>query len=493
MNIETAPVLEPAKSPSPEFEDVPLAIDAPSRQPRAASPAMLEGPDDLLLPVVPGGPVEGDDAGFDIPDNESDQYSDPEDAELFASLAAEAAEHSRFAQELNNNTTAPINFDEELKQLRTQQKKDRRDADEVTQTMISECQHLLMLFGLPYITAPMEAEAQCAELVELGLVDGIVTDDSDTFLFGGTRVYKNMFNAAKFVECYLANDFQSEFSLTRDKLISIAQLLGSDYTPGIPGIGPVTALELLSEFSDLQAFKDWWTGVQNGSISKEADKSSQFRRRFRRTQGAKLFLPTSFPDPHVAEAYLLPEVDKDPQPFQWGVPDLGALRSFLSTQIGWSWERTDEVLVPVIKDMNRREKEGTQSNITRYFDGTVGAGAFAPRVRDSGTGGPSGKKKGRGAAGKRLGAALTRLAERDREGGHAEGGDVDATAIDVGETSEGGAGKRKKRTVGRGAATTTNLETHDSEDDEADDGDDLYAEPRPRKKTRQTRKAKVIT
>jgi DNA excision repair protein ERCC-5 len=52
--------------------------------------------------------------------------------------------------------------------------------------------------------------------------------------------------------------------------------------------------------------------------------------------------------------------------------------------IGWSQERTDEVLVPVIKDMNRREAEGTQSNITKYFQGSVGVGAkeaFAPRQR----------------------------------------------------------------------------------------------------------------
>jgi DNA excision repair protein ERCC-5 len=495
MQDEPAPILQPAKSPSPDFENVPMRMGPPSRPHHASSPAMVDGPTDPNPIVVPG-EIPEDEAAFENADNDSDQYSDPEDAELFASLAAEAEEHSRFAQEINTNSK-PINFDAELKQLRAQQKKDRRDADEVTQTMISECQHLLTLFGLPYVTAPMEAEAQCAELVSLGLVDGIVTDDSDTFLFGGTRVYKNMFNAAKFVECYLANDFNSEFFLTRDKLIAIAQLLGSDYTTGIPGIGPVTALEILSEFSDLQTFKDWWTGVQNGSIPKDSDKSSQFRRRFRRTQAAKLFLPTNFPDPRVAEAYREPDVDKDPQPFQWGVPDLDALRNFLSTQIGWSWERTDEVLVPVIKDMNRREKEGTQSNITRFFDGAVGAGAFAPRVRDGGQGGPSGKRKGRGAAGKRLGAALTRLAEKEkgRGEGEADGADDDVDVdvdgngsadVDAEPVPTGGAVKRKTRKSGKKASSAP--EENDDEEDGQDEDDDLYADPRPKKKTRKTRK-----
>ncbi|KAJ4373983.1 DNA repair protein rad2 [Neocucurbitaria cava] len=487
MQTEPAPAVEPPKSPSPEFEDVPMHTKKPHRPRRDSTPARLEGPEDLELPIVPHSGVADDNAPLELPENDSDQYSDPEDAELFASLAAEAEEHARFAQELNNNTTARINFDEELKQLRAQQKKDRRDADEVTQTMISECQHLLTLFGLPYVTAPMEAEAQCAELVHLGLVDGIVTDDSDTFLFGGTRVYKNMFNAAKFVECYLSSDLASEFSLTREKMIAIAQLLGSDYTTGIPGIGPVTALEILSEFKDLEAFKDWWIGVQNGSVPKNEDAKSAFRRRFRRGQATKLFLPTAFPDPRVADAYLHPEVDADPEPFQWGVPDLAALRTFLSTQIGWSWERTDEVLVPVIRDMNRREKEGTQANITRFFEGSVGAGAFAPR----GSRGPSGKRKGTGAAGKRLGAALSRLAEREgaRGGGvddedddNAEGG----TEVAAANAQVDGAA-RKKRKVGSKAASVSAEDEFDEAEDE--DGDELYEEPK-KKKPRKARKSK---
>lgn len=151
----------------------------------------------------------------------------------------------------------------------------------------------------------------------------------------------------------------------------------SDYTEGLPGIGPVTAVEILSEFpsaNGLQEFKDWWSSVQLNSQPLNTE-SSTFRKKFRRSQATKLFLPPGFPSPAVTQAYLKPDVDSDPEPFQWGVPDLDRLREFLMATIGWSQERTDEVLVPVIRDMNRREQEGTQSNITRFFEGAVGVGA----------------------------------------------------------------------------------------------------------------------
>lgn len=365
---EQTPHIE--QSPSPEFEDV-------LTQPTVKPPEITIVTNQRPQPLEEAGRPEA------LVDDEG-EYSDPEDEELLRQLAAEGEEHVRFAKTLNSGAPRQDAFDyeQELKQLRSQQKKDRRDADEVTQIMINECQQLLALFGLPYITAPMEAEAQCAKLVALGLVDGIVTDDSDIFLFGGTRVYKNMFNQSKFVECYLASDLEKEYALHQQKLISFAHLLGSDYTEGIPGIGPVTALEIVTEFSSLEEFRDWWAQVQMGSKNPD-DVHLAFRKKFRK-KASKIFLPPAFPDTQVDHAYLEPEVDSDPSQFQWGVPDLNGLRHFLMTTIGWSQERTDEILVPVIRDMNRREQEGTQSNITHFMPGAQGAGAFAPRVRTGG-------------------------------------------------------------------------------------------------------------
>jgi len=114
------------------------------------------------------------------------------------------------------------------------------------------------------------------------LVEGIITDDSDVFLFGGMRVFKNMFNQSKTVECFLLSDLSRELGLERDALIRLAYLLGSDYVEGLPGVGPVVAMELLKEFpgeDGLHKFKDWWSKVQSGR-DREEDNKSKFRNRF---------------------------------------------------------------------------------------------------------------------------------------------------------------------------------------------------------------------
>jgi len=59
----------------------------------------------------------------------------------------------------------------------------------------------------------MEAEAQCAYLDMTDQTQGTVTDDSDVWLFGGRRVYKNLFNQDRDVEFYTLDAIESDLCM----------------------------------------------------------------------------------------------------------------------------------------------------------------------------------------------------------------------------------------------------------------------------------------
>lgn len=56
----------------------------------------------------------------------------------------------------------------------------------------SSCHQMFLQFAtnIQFVLSCCQAEAQCAWLDAAGLVDGVVTDDSDVFLFGGRHVYR---------------------------------------------------------------------------------------------------------------------------------------------------------------------------------------------------------------------------------------------------------------------------------------------------------------
>ena len=60
------------------------------------------------------------------------------------------------------------------------------------------------------------------------------TEDSDAFVFGGERVYKNIFHDKKYVEVYHARDADKDLGLSHNHMVALAMLLGGDYTEGAP-------------------------------------------------------------------------------------------------------------------------------------------------------------------------------------------------------------------------------------------------------------------
>ncbi|KIJ52582.1 hypothetical protein M422DRAFT_776205 [Sphaerobolus stellatus SS14] len=311
------------------------------------------------------------------------------DAAQEMNIIAEEGDFAQFVSQMKGQDldAARQEIDEEIRDLNKQKKVAMRDSEDITQHMISQIMLLLRLFGIPYITAPMEAEAQCATLVSLGLVEGVITDDSDVFLFGGLRVFKNMFNQSKTVECFLLSDLSRELGLDRDRLIRLAYLLGSDYVDGLPGVGPVVAMEILREFpgeDGLFKFREWWRKVQSGKDTEEESKTT-FRRKFKK-RFKNLYLPEDWPNPIVRDAYYHPTVNESEEPFKWGLPDLDALHQFLQEELGWSQNKVDDLLVPIIRQMGQREKNASanrQGTLDNYFDVSLGGGNYAPRKKQA--------------------------------------------------------------------------------------------------------------
>ncbi|CAI9758615.1 unnamed protein product [Fraxinus pennsylvanica] len=293
----------------------------------------------------------------------------------------------------------------EREELGSEQRKLERNAESVSSEMFAECQELLQMFGLPYIIAPMEAEAQCAYMELANLVDGVVTDDSDVLLFGARSVYKNIFDDRKYVETYFMKDIENELGLDREKLIHMALLLGSDYTEGVSGIGIVNAIEVVNAFPEkdgLHEFREWIESpdptilgkfdVKEGSHlnnrgSKDGDSSSNAEgistsdqngpqsvddtRKIKqifmdkhRNVSKNWHIPSSFPSDTVISAYTSPQVDKSTEPFSWGKPDLFVLRKLCLEKFGWGASKADELLFPVLKEYNKHE---TQLRLEAFY------------------------------------------------------------------------------------------------------------------------------
>ncbi|XP_028999263.1 DNA excision repair protein ERCC-5 [Betta splendens] len=252
----------------------------------------------------------------------------------------------------------------EQSHLRERKQQQERMANTVTGQMYLESQELLRLFGLPYLVAPMEAEAQCAALDRADQTNGTITDDSDVWLFGGRHVYKNFFSQDKYVEHYQYSDLHNQLGLDRTKLINLAYLLGSDYTEGVPGVGYVTGMEILNEFpgpglEPLTEFSKWWMEAQEKKRLVADPRDTKVKKKLR-----DLKLQPGFPNPAVAQAYLHPAVEQSESSFSWGRPQLDMIKEFCLSRFGWSSRRTEETLQPVMKQLNNKQ---TQLRIDSFF------------------------------------------------------------------------------------------------------------------------------
>ncbi|NWH58696.1 EXO1 Exonuclease, partial [Geococcyx californianus] len=118
----------------------------------------------------------------------------------------------------------------------------------ITHVMAHEVIKAARARGVDCIVAPYEADAQLAYLNKTGMVQAIITEDSDLLAFGCKKVFLKIDkfgNGLEVDQARLGNCKQLGNVFTEEKFRYMCILSGCDYLPSIHGIGLAKACKLL--------------------------------------------------------------------------------------------------------------------------------------------------------------------------------------------------------------------------------------------------------
>ncbi|KAJ1958207.1 Elongation of fatty acids protein 2 [Linderina pennispora] len=208
----------------------------------------------------------------------------------------------------------------------------------VTPEINDEARRLLKLMGVPYVTAPCEAEAECAALARQGKVWAAASQDMDTLLFGAPVLIRNLTvptntsaaNGRRLVEIeeiHLEDVLQGLGDFSIDQLIDMGILLGCDYCDSIRGVGPKSAYTHISDLKSIEEI------VKLEKIAKA--------------------VPEHWPFEQARELFRSPEVSDCDQTFVWEKPDVEGLVQFLVKEKEFSEDRVRSGAAKLMKNVGK--------------------------------------------------------------------------------------------------------------------------------------------
>lgn len=211
----------------------------------------------------------------------------------------------------------------------------------VTHEIIEQSKHLLDALGVPYIQARSEGEAQASYMVQKGDAFAVGSQDFDCLLFGASVLVRNLTSSEKrklpkkqaytsvHPERIRLEPGLQKLGISREQLVDIAILIGTDFNDGVKGFGPKKSLKLLKEKKNLKnALEDAAVGA-SGLSSEEIDAVR------------KLFL-----EPAVTDDYVL----------EWKKPDAELVIQLLCERHQFSQERV-EPMIEVFSSVQRSTKQ----------------------------------------------------------------------------------------------------------------------------------------
>jgi flap endonuclease-1 len=134
----------------------------------------------------------------------------------------------------------------------------------ITNEVVESSRILLSYLGIPVVQAPEEGEAQAAYMALKGDVWAASSQDFDSLLFGAPRLVRNLTitgrrrNPGKDqskevpVEIIILEKVLEQVKLSREQLIDVCILMGTDFNEGVMGIGPKKGLKLIQEHGSLE-------------------------------------------------------------------------------------------------------------------------------------------------------------------------------------------------------------------------------------------------
>lgn len=213
----------------------------------------------------------------------------------------------------------------------------------LTSDGIADAKRLLDLLGIPWVQAPSEGEAQAAYIAARGDVWASNSQDYDSLLFGAPRLvrYITIQGEEWLPSKGRARKLQPEIielegllqgiGVTREQLIDLAILIGTDFNQGVRGIGPKTALKLIRTHGSIE-------GLSPEIVAKLPPDVDAIRR---------IYL-----EPDVTDKYSLEE----------GGLDEEGLHGFLCGERSFSRERVETMV-------RRMRRARGQSSLSRWMEG----------------------------------------------------------------------------------------------------------------------------
>jgi flap endonuclease-1 len=199
----------------------------------------------------------------------------------------------------------------------------------VTTEIIEQSKQLLDALGIPYIQAPSEGEAQASYMVRNGDAFAVGSQDFDCLLFGAPLLVRNLTSSEKrklpnkqayttvHPEMIRLEPGLKKLGISREQLVDIAILIGTDFNDGVKGYGPKKSLKLLFE---------------KGTIENAFSSIPEIERNF--TFDEIEIVRKIFLEPSITTDYSL----------QWSKPDFSAVIRLLCDDHQFSRDRVEPVL-----------------------------------------------------------------------------------------------------------------------------------------------------